>query len=578
MAQSGSGVHVVTTERTYKGKTYRTHLLRRSYREAGQVKKETLANITCLGDEIVQLIRQALQGQSLGLAEEAFEVVNSWHHGHVQAVLEAMQRLGFERLLGARACRERRLVMGLVAARILEPQSKLATARSWSDTTLAQQLGVEEVSESELYAALDWLGKRQSRIERRLADRHLAAGELVLYDLSSSYFEGRCCPLAAHGYNRDGKRGKLQVNYGVLANAAGCPVAVAVVSGDVGDPTTLLPQVQVVRERFDIDRVVLVGDRGMITQVQIDTLRTLEGLEWITALRSQGIRKLMREGEITPEHFEQQALFELLHPDFPGERLVACRNAELARYRTEKRQALLQATQAELEKVQRLVEQARLQGAKNIGLRVGKVINRYKVGKHFDLDIQEAHFNFQINESRVAEEAALDGIYVVRTSVSPALMAAAEVVRSYKRLGQIERVFRSMKTQDLKVRPIFHRLEQRVRAHIFLCLLAYYVQWHMMEAWRPLLFSDEDQEAKARRDPVAPAKRSAAAQHKAASKHLADGSPVHSFRTLLQHLSSRVRNACRSLNTGADSPTFTLDTLPDPIQRRAYELLKTIQV
>jgi transposase len=577
MAQSGLGVHVVTTERTYKGKTYRTHLLRRSYREAGHVKKETLANITCLGDEIVQLIRQALQGQSLALAEEAFEVVSSWHHGHAQAVLEAMQRLGFERLLGARACREGRLVvMGLVAARILEPQSKLATARSWSDTTLAQQLGVEEVSESELYAALDWLGKRQSRIERRLADRHLAAGELVLYDLSSSYFEGRCCPLAAYGYSRDGKRGKLQVNYGVLANAAGCPVAV--VSGDVGDPTTLLPQVQVVRERFDIDRVVLVGDRGMITQVQIDTLRTLAGLEWITALRSQGIRKLMREGEITPEHFEQQALFELLHPDFPGERLVACRNAELVRHRTEKRQALLQATQAELKKVQRMVKQERLQEAKHIGLRVGKVINHYKVGKHFDLDIQEERFDFQINESRVAEEAVLGGIYVVRTSVSPALMAAAEVVRSYKRLGQIERVFRSLKTQDLKVRPIFHRLEQRVRAHILLCLLAYYVQWHMMEAWRPLLFSDEELEAKASRDPVAPAKRSAAAQHKAASKHLADGSPVHSFRTLLQHLSTRVRNTCRSSNAGADSPTFTLDTLPDPIQRRAYELLKTIQV
>ena len=527
MAQSSPGIHVVTTERTYKGKTYRTHLLRRSYREGGQVKKETLANLSPLGDEMVGMIRQALGGKVLRPMEEQFEVVRSWHHGHVQAVWEAMRQLGMERLLGSHDCRERRLVMGLIVARIVQPQSKLATVRSWEQTTLGQVLGVSPRDERELYGALEWLLKRQSRIERHLTERHLVEGGLVLYDLRSSYFEGQHCPLAAYGYNRDGKRGKLQVNYGLVNPVKGCPVAVSVVAGNVSDTKTLLPQVETIRERFGIKRLVLVGDRGMISQTQIKALRDWPGVEWITALRGPSIRKLVSEGKVKPEQFEKQTLFELLHPDFPDERLVVCRNPDLARHRAQKRQELLQATQQELETVRRLVERGRLHDARDIGVRAGKVINRYKVGKHFDLTIHDGHFHFQINTQKVDAEAALDGIYIVRTSLSESLISAAEAVRSYKRLSQVERAFRSLKTTDLKIRPIFHRLSDRVRAHLFLGVLAYSVQWHMMQVWRPLLFSDEELETQATRDPVAPAERSASAQHKAASKVLPDGSSAN---------------------------------------------------
>jgi len=437
---------------------------------------------------------------------------------------------------------------------------------------------VGDADEDDLYEAMDWLVDRQPHIEKKLAARHLDEDGLALYDLTSSYFEGVTCPLAAFGHNRDGKKGKLQVNYGLLTNRQGIPVSVSVFEGNSSDPKTLLPQVNKVRKKFDIERFVLVGDRGMLTQKQVNAVQDMDGVDWIGALRPEAIKKLVEGGAIQMGLFDERNLFELIHPDFPGERLVACRNHELAHRRAIKRQSLLDATVGELDKVRRMVERGRLRNQDKIGVRVGKVLNKYRVGKHFELNILDDAFEFHIIEDKVAAEAALDGIYVVRTSLPAARMDAAQTVRSYKLLSQAERAFRSFKTVDLLVRPIRHRLEQRVRAHIFLCMLAYYVLWHMMEAWRPLLFADEDQEAKAVRDPVAPAKRSEAAMRKVHTKRLDDGSLAHSIQTLLGHLAAIVRNTCRCRGAGADESTFDMDTTPDAKQRQALDLLKTISL
>ena len=655
---------MVTTTRRYKGKTYRSHLLRRSYREDGKVKKETVANLTSLGDDLVTLIRRALRGDHVAAADEVFEVVASPHHGHVQAVLLAMRRLGFQDLVASRPSRQRDVVVAMVVAQILEPDSKLATTRGWHLTTLPAMLGVADADEDDLYHAMDWLLARQDRIEKKLATRHLDNNALALYDLSSSYFEGVTCPLAALGYNRDGKKGKLQVNYGLLTHSRGIPIAVSVFKGNTGDAKTLLPQVDTLRTTFGIARCVLVGDRGMITQTQVDALRDIDGIDWITALRPEAIKKLVTSGAIQIGLFDERNLFEVTHPDFPNERLVACRNPVLARRRAAKRTRLIEATAHELNTVRRMTQQGRLHGTDNIGwrvrkvlktyrigkhytldirddgfdvafdtdkiyadtlghvrnnpeharrrrttcqrhieaiatkleavrqrinrgrlhgqgaigVRVGKVLNKYKVSKHFTLDIRDDGFDFAIDQANVATEAALDGIYVVRTSLPEQRMNAADTVRSYKLLAQVERAFRSLKTIDLHVRPIRHHLEDRVRAHIFLCMLAYYVQWHMVDAWRSLLFCDDDQEAKATRDPVAPARRSAAALRKVQSKTLDDGSEVHSFRTLLRHLSGIVRNVCRVPSAGPDAATFHVVTTPDATQRRAYALLEAIMV
>jgi hypothetical protein len=576
MPRRGSAVHVVTTTRRYRGKVYQTHLLRRSYREDGKVKNETVGNLSHLPPPIVDLIRRALKGETLVPAEERFEALRSLHHGHVVAALAAMRRLGFEKLIASRRSRERDLVVALVAARILRPSSKLATTRWWHLTTLPESLGVEDASEDDLYAAMDWLLERQKGIEKKLAARHLEEGGLALFDLTSSYFEGTRCPLAARGHNRDRKRNKLQVNYGLLTDRKGRPVAVSVFKGNTGDPTTLLPQVEKLRESFDIRRIALVGDRGMISQKQIDALRKTPGIDWITALRPEALRKLLEGGHLQLGLFDERNLFELRHPDFPGERLVACRNPELAKLRAHKRQSLLDATARELEKVRGMAARGRLKGKGEIGVRVGKDVNRYKVAKHFHLDIREDGFDYHIKEERVAAEAALDGIYVVRTSLPKKRLDAADTVRSYKSLSDVERAFRSLKTLDLHVRPIRHWLEKRVRAHIFLCMLAYYVQWHMIEAWRPLLFCDEDQEAKKSRDPVAPAKRSEKALRKVHSKRLDDGTVAHSFQTLLLDLSGIVRNVCQIPSAGEDAPTFDVVTQQSPQQQRAYDLLETI--
>jgi len=553
-------------------------LLREGYREGGKVKTRTLANLSMLPAEALAVLRQALKGDRLVTAGEAFEAIASAHHGHIQAVWLAMRQLGFVTLIASRPSRQRDLVVAMVAARILEPDSKLATTRWWHTTTLPTMLGVTDADENDLYDAMDWLLKRQDRIEKKLAARHLDHDGLALYDLSSSYFEGVTCPLAALGYNRDGKKGKLQVNYGLLTNPRGIPVSISVFEGNTGDPKTLLPQVDKIQDDFGVERFVLVGDRGMITQKQVDVLRDIDGVDWIAALRPEAIKKLVNSGAIQMDLFDERNLFELTHPDFPGERLVACRNPELAKRRTEKRNALLEATAKELEKVRQMVLRGRLHGQDNIGVRVGKVVNKYKVAKHFKLDIHDNRFDFETDEEKVAAEAALDGIYIVRTSLPEQRMNTDDTVRSYKLLSQVERAFRSLKTIDLKVRPIRHRLEDRVRAHIFLCMLAYYVQWHMLEAWRPLLFCDEDQQAKETRDPVAPAKRSEAALRKAHRKTIEDDTEAHSFQTLLKSLSCIVRNVCRVPGAHPDTPTFDVVTTPNAKQQRAYDLLGTIEV
>ncbi len=535
-------------------------------REGGKVKNRTLANLSKLPPEAIEALRRVLKGERLVSSEELFEIVEngSRAHGNVEAVITAMLRLKLPSLISSRPSRERNLIVAMVAARIIKAQSKLATTRWWSCTTLPEVLGVDSADEDELYNAMDWLLSRQGRIEKKLAKRHLEDGGLALYDLTSSYFEGVTCPLAKIGHNRDGKRGKLQVNYGLLTNKIGIPFAVSVFDGNSGDPKTLLPQVEKIRSEFGITRFVLVGDRGMITQKQVDALREVENTDWISALRPEAIRKLLKGGCIQMGLFDERNLFEIEHPDWPGERLVACRNHALAERRRVKRTDLIQATVAELEKVRGMVSRGRLRDKGKIGVRIGKVVNKYKVAKHFVLTIDDDSFEYSIDQEKVNEEAALDGIYVIRTSVEKEAMSADDAVRGYKQLANVERAFRCLKSVDLMIRPIRHRLEDRVRTHIFLSVLAYYVQWHMIEAWRPMLFADEDQQAKTRRDPVSPAERSDAALEKVATKSLEDGSPAHSFRTLLDHLGEIVKTRAATSIPSRTHPRSTWSLPPTP--------------
>jgi len=570
--------HVVTTTRTYKGKVYRTHLLRRSYRDGGSVKNETLGNLSHLPESLIEIIRRSLQGETFVALGEAFEVVGSRPHGHVHAVAAAMQRLSLASLLGSKPCDERELVLAMVAARIVAPHTKLATTRWWHTTTLAGEFGVADANEDDLYAAMDWLLARQDAIQKKLAARHLSNGGLVLYDLSSSYFEGTTCPLAKLGHNRDGKKGLLQVNYGLLTDARGCPVAVSVHEGNVADSATFMPEVQRLRDQFGIEQLVMVGDRGMIGHSTIAQLREIDGIGWITALKSASIRSLLEQGQLQLGLFDQRNLIELSAPEYPGERLVACRNPQLAALRAHKRQELLAATEKNLQAIKSRVDAGRLAGADAIGLRVGKVINQYKVAKHFELVIGDKSFTFARKQDAITAEAALDGIYIIRTSLDAQRMDAPDCVRNYKALANVERAFRSLKTVDLKVRPIHHRTADRVRAHILLCMLAYYVEWHMREAWAPLMFADTDQAAKATRDPVAPAKRSKPAQAKVERRTLDDGTPVHSFSTLMAELATIVRNTCRTPSSGADAPTFEVVTTPNVKQRQALELIQHIRL
>jgi transposase len=553
-----------------------TVLLRLSYRDGRKVAKRTLANLSSLPLEQVEGIRAVLSGQVLRPVADLFAITASRAQGHVAAVATTMTKLGIAGMLAAKPCRERDLVMAMIAARILAPNSKLATTRWWHSTTLAEDFGVGDATEDDLYAAMDWVLQRQDKIQNKLAARHLKTDGLALYDLSSSYFEGTTCPLAKIGYCRDGKKGVLQVNYGLLTDPRGCPVAISVYDGNTSDPETIMPEIDRIKNKFGIDRFVIVGDRGMISQKTITEIKTKDGVDWITALKSGAIRALIDDKTLQPQLFDERNLFEFTSPEYPGERLIACRNPELAKLRAHKRQSLLAATERELAKVQAMVVAGKLTAADKIGVRTGRVVNKYKVAKHFELTIDDRTFSYQRRQDRIAAEAALDGLYVIRSSLATERMPRDACVRSYKSLANVERAFRSLKTIDLKIRPIHHRLEDRVRAHILLCMLSYYVEWHMREVWRELMFADEDQAAKQTRDPVAPAQRSNAALDKIARKHRDDGSPVHSFATLLGNLTTIVRNTCRTPGPNHNTSTFQVTTTPSPLQQHAQNLINTI--
>jgi transposase len=553
-------------------------LLRESYREADRVCKRTLANLSKLPPETVEALRALLKGGAV--VEDfvnSFEVVQSRPYGHVAAVLGSLRQLGLDRLIAAKPSRERDLVVAMIVARILDPSSKLATARGLGDeaqhSALVEELGLVDVDQRKLYAAMDWLYLRQSAIEQRLARRHLQDGSLVLYDVTSTYFEGRCCPLAQLGYSRDGKKGTLQIVFGLLCNAEGCPVAVEVFEGNTADPKTVSSQVAKLKEKFGLSRVVLVGDRGMLTSARLE--EDLPGLSWITALRTIEIRQMVAAPGFQFSLFDERDFGEIQSPEFPGERLVACRNPLLQKERARKREELLQATEKDLQAIVAATKRGKnpLRGKGQIGLRVGKVLSRFKVGKHFVLEIEENSFAFRRDLDRIQQEASLDGIYVIRTNVPADELSAEEAVRSYKGLSAVERAFRSYKTVDLHVRPIYHRLAERVRAHVFLCMLAYYVEWHMRRKLAPLLFDDEEPEVgqELRSSLVAPAQRSPSAKRKAQTKKTTEGLPVHSFSSLLRDLSTLAKNRIQP-KVAATCPFDSL-TRPTALQQRALSLL-----
>jgi Transposase DDE domain len=555
-------------------------LLREGWREGSRTRKRTLANLTDWPPAQVDALRAVLRGDYRELAPTSgFSIERTRPHGHVAAVLGTLRRLRLEPLLASRRGPERDAVVAMLVARIIEPRSKLATARELRAATLTSTLGelldLSDCDEEQLYRAMDWLLPQQARIEQTLARRHLSDGTLALYDLTSTYFEGRCCPLARYGYSRDGKRDKLQITFGLLTNADGCPVAVEVFEGNSADPGTLGSLVAKLRERFALKRIVLVGDRGMLTSARIREELVDGGLEWLTALRAPQIQQLVEGGSLQLSLFDERDLAEITDPAYPGERLVACRNPLLAEERARKRTELLAATERALNQIVAATQRLRnpLRGKTRIALRVGGVLGRYKMRKHFKLAIEETAFSFTRDEHSIAREAALDGIYVIRTSVPAATLGAEDAVRTYKRLAQVEQAFRSLKSVDLKVRPIHHRLEERVRAHVLLCMLAYYVEWHMRQALAPLLFDDDDPAAAeaARPSVVAPAQRSPRAQRKALTKLTADGAPVHSFQTLISDLATLARN--RILPTTRDPVAFDLVTTPTPLQQRAFDLL-----
>jgi Transposase DDE domain len=560
-------MHVAKVTSRQNGREYTSWLVRQSYRDGDKVKHRTLANLSALPDAAVDAVRAVLQGAELAPASSAFRIERSLPHGHVQSVLDMVRKLGLEQLIDSASSRQRDLVMGVIVQRLLKPSSKLGMTRLWGESTLASTLGIEDATDDEVYAAMDWVGERQERIEKKLAGRHLAEGGMALYDLSSSYMEGTHCPLAKRGYSRDGKRGTLQIEYGVITNTEGCPVAVEVVEGNTGDPKTVPIQLEKLQQRFGLRDVVLVGDRGMLTSTQIDTLRE-KGLGWISSLRSPAIRKLLESGSLQLSLFDERNLVEITDPAFPGERLVVCRNPFLAEERTRKREDLLRATEAKLASITKRVTAGKLQGAAEIGVVVGKVKNAHKVGKHFEIVITDSTMTVQRKQAEIDAEASMDGFYVVRTSVSADKLESSSVVRAYKQLEQVERVFRSFKAVDFQVRPVRHWAEQRVRAHVLLCLLTYYVQWHLERAWASLLFRDEDRPEQS--DAVAPAQRSAAALRKARTQRTVDGTTVHSFSTLMCHLATLTRNRVRA--HGADA-TFELLANPTPLQEHALSLI-----
>jgi len=580
MAKSTGAMHVATVSKKYVTQSGPresvSYLLRRTYRDGGKVKHETLANLSALPLATVEAVRGALAGQALAGAAEQVTVMRSLPHGHVAAVTAQAKALDLPRLLGPPG-RLRDVAFALIIARVIKPGSKLATTSWWADTTLAGDLGVAGTGTDEVYAAMDWLAGRQDSIEKTLTARHLSTktnpDRLALFDLSSSWVTGTHCPLAARGYSRDGKKGLPQIEYGLLTDPEGRPVAVRVVAGNTADPTAFTGAVTAVRDTFGLTRMVMVGDRGMITSARIEALRELGGMGWVTALRAPAIAALAADtGPLQMSLFDEANLAEITHPDYPAERLIACRNPALASHRAHKRAALLAATEAELTKIGAAVTAGRLVSAAAIGTRYGKVIGRHKMGKHFTVHIADRVFTATRNQSAIDAEAALDGIYVIRTSLPATDMATNRVVATYKSLARVERDFRSIKAIDLQLRPIHHYTEARVRAHVFLCMLAAYLVWHLRQAWAPLTFTDEHRPSPT--DPVAPAKRSKAAQAKASRQTDHTGSPVRSFRSLLEHLATLTRNDLR-YHPDTHAPLVPTLTIPTPTQRRAFALLNT---
>ena len=575
MAARGGSVHVATTKRVYKGKTYVTHLLRRSIRKGKSVTHETLGNLSHLPDHLIEIIKRSLKGEVFVPAADAFKITRSLPHGHVEAVLRMVHKLGLDEVIASEPSRRRDLVVAMIVERLVFPSSKLANTRHWHDTTLAEELNVADANENHLYDAMDWLLARQSAIEKKLAKRHLSNGALVLYDVTSSYYEGKTCPLARFGHDRDGKTGLPIIVYGTLTDADGRPVAVEVYPGNTGDPKTVPDQVESLTKRFGLSRVVLVGDRGMLTQTQIDVLKKYPGVGWISALRSGSIRRLLADGLLVKNDLESKRLAEITSPEFPGERLVACYNSQLAELRRNKRQELLAATETELRALAASVARVtvRPETAAEIGVRAGKIINHYRMAKHFTLTIRDGHLGHARKDDAITNEEMLDGIYVIRTSEPAKRLTAEDSVRSYKRLALVEQAFRTLKGIDLLVRPIHHRTADRVRAHILLCLLAYHVEWHLRQAWEPLLFEDEELAVDRRnRDPVAPARASESVREKKETHTTPSGLPVHSFRTLIAHLGTRCRNTC-IVSADPSRTQFHQLTEADRLQAEALRLI-----
>jgi hypothetical protein len=569
---TGTGaVHVTTQRRHYTGKdgrerVYETHLLRRSWREGGKVRNETVANLSKLPAETIELIRASLAGEQFVPAGRQAQVARSLPHGHAAAVHAMARKLGFPGLLGPPG-RERDLAYALVVSRVLRPASKLSTLSWWQDVTLGADLRVAGASTDEVYAAMDWLRGRQGDIERQLAARHLAEGGIAMFDLSSSWVEGTHCELAAYGYSRDGKRGRKQIEYGLLTDSGGRPVAVRVFAGNTADPAAFCEAADAVRGAFALKQVIMVGDRGMITSARISALREMKGMAWITCLRAPAIRKLMAgDGPLQPSLFDEQDLAEITSPEFPGERLIACRNPFLAEERARKREDLLQATEQDLAKIAAQVQAGKLAGQDKIGLRAGKIINKRKVAKHLILDISDGRLSWRRDQAAIDTEAATDGIYIIRTPVSAETLDAAGTVTAYKGLSRLERDFRWIKAEDLDLRPIWHRIEDRVRAHVLICMLACYLLWHLRQAWTPLTYADEHPPARA--NPVTPARRSPSAATKAARKEGPGHQPLRSFRGLLDHLATLTRSNLRYGDTIVPALAE-----PTPDQRRAFDLI-----
>ena len=566
---------MATTTRVYKGKTYVTYLLRRSIRKGNTVTHETLGNLSHLPDHVIGLIKRSLKGEIFVPAADAFKITRSLPHGHVEAVLKMIRKLGLDEIVASESSRQRNLVVAMIAERLLFPSSKLANTRHWHNTTLAEELDLADATQEHLYEAMDWLLLRQSVIEKKLAKRHLSEGALVLYDVTSSYYEGKTCPLARFGHDRDGNTGCPIIVYGALTDGDGRPIAVQVYPGNTGDPKTVPDQVEALTKQFGLSRVVLVGDRGMLTQTQIDVLKKHPGVGWISALRSGSIRRLLADGQLVRNDLEAERLAEISAPEFPGERLVACYNPQLAEQRRHKRGELLAATEAELSALAASVAKSadRPETAAEIGVRAGKIINHYKMAKHFPLTIRDGHLGWARKQDAITNEEMLDGIYVIRTSEPVERLTAADGVRSYKRLALVEQAFRCLKGLDLLVRPIHHRLADRVRAHILLCLLAYYVEWHLRQAWESLLFEDEELAAnRLDRDPVAPAQASESARLKKKRHMTPEGLPVQSFRTLMAHLGTRCRNTCIVSADPTQTP-FRQVTEADALQAKALRLI-----